>query len=89
MKYLTNTATHIIEQSDSGIYNNYLVKHNGKDPQFKVGDHMRISKCFFKGIYSKLVRGSQTLFDQKSKNAVHGTYIIRDHSLLIIVDDSQ
>lgn len=67
MKYLTNTATHIIEQSDSGIYINYLVKHNGKDPQFKVGDHMRISKCFFKGIYSKLVRGSQTLFDQKSK----------------------
>ena len=29
----------------SNMYIKYGVEHNDKDPEFKVGDHVRISKC--------------------------------------------
>ena len=45
----------------SDLYAEYNEDSNKKDPKFKVGDHIRISKCkkhFCKGIHVKLVRRS-------------------------------
>ena len=45
----------------SDSYAEYNEDSNKKDPKFKVGDHIRISKCknhFCKGIHVKLVRRS-------------------------------
>ena len=45
----------------SDFYAEYNEDSNKKDPKFKVGDHIRISKCkkhFCKGIHVKLVRRS-------------------------------
>ena len=54
---MTNTTAHNIEQSKwtlyvkSGIYVEYDVEHNDKDPKCKVDDHVRISK--YKNIFAK------------------------------------
>ena len=57
----------------------YNEESNGKDPKFKVGDHVRISK--FKNAYAKgyTPNWSEEIFIvKKIKNIVHWTYIISD-----------
>ena len=52
---------------------------NNKDPKFKVGDHVRISKC--KNIFAKdyTPNWSEEVFDiNKVKNTVLWTYVIND-----------
>ena len=52
---------------------------NNKDPNFKVGDHIRISKC--KNILAKSYtpNWSEKVFDiKKVKNTVPWTYVIND-----------
>ena len=39
-----------------GMYIRYSVKHNDKDPKFKVIDHVRISK--YKNIFAKQYTGN-------------------------------
>ena len=55
-----NTTLHIIEhrtikmkliEVKDNTYNDYIKEVNGKDPKFKVGDHVRISK--HKNIFPK------------------------------------
>ena len=60
-------------------YINFEKKVNDKDPKFKVGDYVRISK--YKNIFTKgyLPNGSEEVFiSSKIKNTVAGTYIIND-----------
>ena len=63
----------------SGFYAEYNVDSNEKDPKFKVGDHVRISKCkkyFAKGYTANW---SEDVFEtSKIKNIVPQTYVIRD-----------
>ena len=48
-----------------------------KDPKFKVGDHVRISK--YKNIFAILQIGLQKFFLlKKNKNTVPWTYVIND-----------
>ena len=52
---------------------------NDKDPKFKVGDHVRISK--YKNIFAKgyTPNWSEEVFDiSKIKNRVPWTYVIND-----------
>ena len=53
-------------------------KVNDKDPIFKVGDHVRISK--YKNIFAKgyMPNWSEKIFISKIKNTVSWTYIIND-----------
>ena len=46
---------------------------NNKDPKFKVGDHVRISK--YKNIFAK---GYNPNWSEKFKNTVPWTYVIND-----------
>ena len=60
-------------------YINFEKKVNDKDPKFKVGDYVRISK--YKNIFTKgyLPNGSEEVFiSSKIKNTVAWTYIIND-----------
>ena len=52
---------------------------NDKDPKFKVGDHVRISKCkiiFAKGYTPKWSEAAFVI--KKGKNIVPWTYVIND-----------
>ena len=64
-------------KSDS--FAEYNEKSNEKDPKFKVGDHVRISKL--KNIFAKgyLPNWSEeTFIIKKIKNTVPWTYVISD-----------
>ena len=57
----------------------YNEESNEKDPKFKIGDHVRISKC--KNIFAKGYtpnRSEEIFFIKKIKNTVHWTYIISE-----------
>ena len=63
------------------IQQNYIQKKEGnnKDPKFKVGDHVRISK--YKNIFAKgyMPNWSEEVFlISKIKNMVPWTYVIND-----------
>ena len=61
----------------SGTYIRYGVEHNDKDPKFKVGNHVRISK--YRNIFtnSYIPNWSKEVFViKKLENTVPGTYII-------------
>ena len=56
-----------------------IIKNNKENPNFKVGDHVRISK--FKIIFAKgyVPNWSEEVFvSKKAKNTVPRTYIISD-----------
>ena len=60
-------------------YINFKKEINNKDPKFKVGDHVRISK--YKNIFAKgyMPNWPEEIFvDEKIKNTVPWTYIIND-----------
>ena len=60
-------------------YNDFLKKVNDRDPKFKVGDHVRISK--YKNIFAKgyTPNWSEEIFViKKVKNTVPWTYVIND-----------
>ena len=60
-------------------YIDSTVLHSNKDPKFKVGDHVRISK--YENIFAKgyTPNWSEEVFViQKFKNAVPWTYVIND-----------
>ena len=64
-------------KSDS--FAEYNEKSNEKDPKFKVGDHVRISK--FKNVFAKgyTPNWSEEIFVvKKVKNTVPWTYVISD-----------
>ena len=54
---------------------------NDKDPKFKVGDHVRISKC--KNIFAKGFTpncSEEVFISSKIKNTVLWTYVINDYN---------
>ena len=60
-------------------YVEYNADSNEKDPKFKVGDHVRISK--YKNIFAKgyaLNCSEEVLVISKIKNTVPWTYVIND-----------
>ena len=60
-------------------YIDFLRKVNDRDPKFKVGDHVRISK--YKNIFAKgyTPNWSEEVFVvSKIKNTVPWTYVIKD-----------
>ena len=63
----------------SNSYPEYNVDSNNKDPKFKIGDHVRISK--YKNIFAKgyTPNWSEKVFViSKIKNTVPWTYVIMD-----------
>ena len=54
----------------------YNEKSNEKDPKFKVGDHVRISK--FKNVFAKKYTTNWSEELKKIKNSVSWTYVICD-----------
>ena len=60
------------------IHIDFKKEANDKDPKFKVGDHVRISK--YKNIFAKgyTPNWSEDLFVSKIKNTVSCTYVIND-----------
>ena len=64
-------------KSDS--FAEYNVESNEKDPKFKVGDHVRISK--FKNVFAKRYTpnwSEEIVIAKKIKNTVPWTYVISD-----------
>ena len=60
-------------------YIDFKKEINNKDPKFKVGDHVRISK--YKNIFAKgyMTNWSEEIFAiKKIKNAAPWTYVIND-----------
>ena len=60
-------------------YINIDKEDNDRDPKFKVGDHVRISKC--KNIFAKGYTSNwsiQVFIVKKIKNTVSWTYVIND-----------
>ena len=60
-------------------YTDFKKEVNDKDPKFKVGDHVRISK--YKNIFAKgyTPNWSEEVFIiSKTKNTVPWTYVIND-----------
>ena len=58
---------------------NFKKEINNKDPKFKVGDHVRISK--YKNVFAKghMTNWSEEIFIiKKFKNTVPWTYVIND-----------
>ena len=82
MILLENTVIHIIHQLKpvdvkDNTYIDFKKESNDKDPQFKVGDHVRISR--YKNIFAKgyMPNWSEDIFIiKKIKNTVPGTYVI-------------
>ena len=76
--YHTTSKIKPIDVKDN-TYIDFLRKVNDKDPKFKVGDHVRISKCkntFPKGFAPNW---SEEIFViKKVKNTVPWTYVIND-----------
>ena len=65
----------------SDSYAEYNVDSNEKDPKFKVGDHVRISK--YKNIFAKVYTSNwseEVFVISKIKNRVPWTYVISDLS---------
>ena len=88
-----NTIIHIIEQLTSkdntyhalsldvkdNIYTDFEKEVNNKDPKFKIGDHVRISKHknnFAKGYTPNW--SEEVFIISKIKNTVPWTYVIND-----------
>ena len=68
----------LVDDEDD-TYINFNKEVNDKDPKFKVGDHVRISK--YKNIFAKgyMPNWSQEVFIiRKIKNTVPWTYVIND-----------
>ena len=60
-------------------YNDFEKKVNDKDPKFKVGDHVRISK--YKNVFAKGYTpnwSDEVFIISKIKNTVPWTYVIND-----------
>ena len=67
-------------------YIDFVKETNDKDPKFKVGDHVRISK--YKNIFAKGCRPNQSeefFVIKKVKNAVPWTYVINDLNGEVII----
>ena len=62
----------------SDSYSEYSEDFNKKDPKFKVGDHVRISK--YKNIFAKgyAPNWSEVFALKKIKNTVPWTYVFSD-----------
>ena len=63
----------------NNTYIDFKIEINDKDPKFKVGDHVRISK--YKNIFAKgyMPNWSEEIFViKKIKNTVPWTYVIND-----------
>ena len=61
------------------IYINIGKEVNDKDPKFKIGDHVRLSK--YKNIFSNAYtpnRSEEVLVTRKIRNTVPWTYVIND-----------
>ena len=79
----TNTYHKILKMKPVDVGDDSFAEHNGKsnekDPKFKVGDHVRISK--FKDVFAKeyTLNCSEEIFIiKKIKNTVPWTYVISD-----------
>ena len=69
------------------IEDNRYTDYNDKDPKFKVGDHVRKSKC--KNIFAKgfIPNWSEELFVIKElKNNIPWTYVINDLNVEEIIE---
>ena len=78
-KYMTAVSKNVHIDVTAGMYFKYDVDHNDKDPKFKVGDHVRISK--YKNAFGNgytLNQSEEVFLIRKVKNTVPWTYIIRD-----------
>ena len=76
--YHTKVKMKPIDVKDN-TYNNTSKEINNKDPKFKVGDHVRISK--YKNIFAKgcMPNWSEKVFIiKKVKNTIPWTYVIND-----------
>ena len=78
-----NTYHRIIKMKPDDVkdntYINFKKEVNGKDPKFKVGDHVRISK--YKNIFAKGYTPNwpeEVFVIKKVKNTVPWTYLIND-----------
>ena len=80
LKYNTVQRTIKMKPIDiiSDCFGEYNEKSNEKDPKFKAGDHVRISK--YKNIFAKgyTQNWSEVFVISKIKNTVPWTYVIRD-----------
>ena len=77
--YHTTIKMKPIDVEDNTYINTSKEINNNKDPKFKVGDHVRISKC--KNIFAKwyMPNWSEEVFViKKVKNTVPWTYVIND-----------
>ena len=77
-KYHTSIKMKPIDVKDNR-YINFKKEINNKNPKFKVGDHVRISK--YKNIFAKgyMPNWSEEIFViKKIKNTVPWTYVIND-----------
>ena len=77
-KYHTSIKMKPIDVKDNR-YINFKKEINNKNPKFKVGDHVRISK--YKNIFAKgyMPNWSEEIFIiKKIKNTVPWTYVIND-----------
>ena len=77
-KYHTSTKMEPVDVKDN-TYINVKKETNDKNPKFKVGDHVRISK--YKNIFAKgyMPNWSEEIFIiKKIKNTVPWTYVIND-----------
>ena len=66
-------------KDNDNTYIDFKKEVNDKDPKFKVGDHVRISKyknIFAKGYMSDL--SEEVFIVSKIKNTVPWTYVIND-----------
>ena len=78
-KYHTSIKTKPVMLKIIYIYIFFKKEINDKDPKFKVGDHVRISK--YKNIFAKgyMPNWSEEIFIiKKIKNTVPWTYVIND-----------
>ena len=57
-------------------YIEFGLENNDEDPKFKVGNHIKISKC--KNTFAKgyILNWCEEVFLEKSKNTVTWTYVI-------------
>ena len=77
--YLTTIKMKPIDVKDNTYINTNKEINNNKDPKFKVGDHVRISK--YKNIFAKryMPNWSEEVFIiKKVKNTIPRTYVIYD-----------
>ena len=79
----TNTYHKILKMKPVDVRDDSFAEHNGKsnekDPKFKVGDHVRISKL--KDVFAKeytLNYSEEIFIIKKIKNTVPWTYVISD-----------